>query len=102
MKRWATVTALAVAGLVAATVWSALPASAEGVEVTGTFQGPGGFDPDGSIFHTWHDITGTWPGLGEVSAHLSYDADLSVSASQPPLSNGAFTITTSNGTLTGG
>jgi hypothetical protein len=103
--RWAAIVVAMLAAIVGAVVGSSAPASAEDIEVTGSFSGPGEFElPDGSgnLFHTWHDITGTWTGLGEISAHLDYIVDVHGSPAPSPITSGTFTIATPSGTLTGG
>ena len=69
--------------------------------VSGSFTGTGSFDstPECPTFHTWHDGSGDWTGLGAVTLNLDYCVELAT-AGPSPLS-GTFTITAPDGTLTG-
>jgi hypothetical protein len=76
----------------------ASPAGAGGPPVSGSFMGTGSFElVDLNTFHTWHDITGTWTGLGPVTAHLDYL--VTIQGAGP--FTGTFTIIAHAGTLTG-
>lgn len=71
------------------------------VAVSGSFTGDGGFDSTAACptFHTWHDVSGDWTGLGAVTLNLDYCVELATGGPSPL--SGTFTITAPDGTLTG-
>lgn len=75
--------------------------SAGELAVSGAFTGNGNFASTSACptFHTWHDVSGDWTGLGAVTLNLDYCVEL-VTEAPSPLS-GTFTITAPDGTLTG-
>src|SRR5919108_1702959 len=69
--------------------------------VSGSFTATGNFESTTECpsFHTWHDGSGEWTGLGAVTFNLDYCVELNLSGASPL--SGTFTITSPDGTLTG-
>src|ERR671922_725621 len=69
--------------------------------VSGSFTATGNFESTTECpsFHTWHDGSGEWTGLGAVTFNLDYCVELNLSGASPL--SGTFTITAPDGTLTG-
>ena len=101
-KRTIGVVVAVVAAVVAAIFGAAPAAGAAEVPVSGSFTALGNFDsqPGCSAFHTWHDGSGDWTGLGPVTFNLDYCVDLQVADPESPLV-GTFTIDAAGGSLTG-